>query len=177
MLERLKSKGSYPIIFLTLIVLISVSLLLYINTFTSEIVEDQNQAKIKGALEQIFPELTRFEENEGISIIYKGDSIVGYTFETSRNGYSGAIDILVGINKDYTIRDVAILSHTETPGLGSRITEEKFTGQFISLDSGNIALSKDGGKIDAITGATISSRAVTEAIQEKMIEIIEKLSN
>jgi len=55
MLERLKSKGSYPIVFLTLIVLISVSLLLYINSFTSEIVEAQNQAKIKAALEKIFP--------------------------------------------------------------------------------------------------------------------------
>ncbi|HAJ95067.1 MAG TPA: hypothetical protein DCP02_02425 [Actinobacteria bacterium] len=177
MLERLKSNGSYPIVFLTLIVLISVSLLLYINTFTSEIVEAQNQAKIKAALEQIFPELTGFEENEGISIIYEGDNIVGYTFETSRNGYSGAINILVGINKDYTIRNVAILSHTETPGLGSKITEEAFTGQFIGLDTGGIALSKDGGNIDAITGATISSRAVTEAIQEKMIEIIEELSD
>jgi len=85
--------------------------------------------------------------------------------------------MLVGINKDYAIRDVAILSHTETPGLGSKITEEAFTGQFIGLETGDVALSKDGGRIDAITGATISSRAVTEAIQEKMIEIIEKLSN
>ena len=177
MLERLKSKGSYPIVFLTLIVLISVSLLLYINTFTSEIVKAQNQAKIKAALEQIFPELTEFEEDGEIYIIYEDADIIGYTFIASGSGYSGEINILVGINSDYAIKDVAILSHTETPGLGSKITEEAFTGQFIGLDTGDMALSKDGGKIDAITGATISSRAVTEAIQKKMIEMIEKLSN
>ena len=177
MFERLKSKGSYPIVFLTIIVLVSVSLLLYINTFTSEIVEAQNQAKIKAALEQIFPELTRFEEDGDIYIIYENTDITGYTFIASGSGYSGKINILVGIDKDHTIRDVAILSHTETPGLGSRITEEVFAGQFTGLETGDIALSRDGGKIDAITGATISSRAVTEAIQEKMIEIIERLSN
>ncbi len=177
MLERLKSKGLYPIVFLTLIVLISVSLLLYINSFTSEIVEAQNQAKIKAALEKIFPELTEFEEDGEIYIIYENADIAGYTFITSGSGYGGKINMLVGINKDYAIRDVAILSHTETPGLGSKITEEAFTGQFIGLETGDVALSKDGGRIDAITGATISSRAVTEAIQEKMIEMIEKLSN
>jgi len=177
MLERLKSKGSYPIVFLTLIVLISVSLLLYINTFTSEIVETQKQAKIKAALEQIFPELTGFEEDGEIFIIYEGDDIAGYTFIASGSGYSGVISMLVGINIDYTIRDVAVLSHTETPGLGSKITEEAFTAQFIGLGTDEIILSKDNGKIDAITGATISSRAATEAIQEKMIETVERLSN
>lgn len=177
MLERLKSKGSYPIIFLTIIVLISVSLLLFINTFTSEVVEAQRQAKIKAALEQIFPKLTKFEEDGDIYIIYEDADLAGYTFTASKNGYSGVINILVGINNDYTIKDVIILSHTETPGLGSKITEEAFTDQFIGLDTEGIALSKNGGKIDAITGATISSRAVTEGIQEKMIEIIEKLSN
>lgn len=177
MLERLKSNGSYPIVFLTLIVLISVSLLLYINTFTSEIVETQKQAKIKAALEQIFPELTGFEEDGEIFIIYEGDDIAGYTFIASGSGYSGVISMLVGINIDYAIRNVAILSHTETPGLGSKITEEAFTAQFIGLGTDEIALSKDNGKIDAITGASISSRAVTEAIQEKMIETVERLSN
>lgn len=177
MLERLKSKGSYPIVFLTLIVLISVSLLLYINTFTSEVVEALNQAKIKAALEQIFPELTKFEEDGDLYIVYKDNDIAGYTFAASKNGYSGKINMLVGINSDYTIRNIAILSQTETPGLGSRITEEAFTDQFIGLSPEDIMLSKDGGKIDAITGATISSRAATEAVQEKMTEIIKMLSD
>jgi electron transport complex protein RnfG len=176
MLERLKSKRFYPIVFLTIIVLVSVSLLLYINTFTSEVVEAQNKAKIQAVLESIFPELTDFEEDSGLFVIYEGDSIAGYTFLASGNGYSGAISMLVGINPDYTIKDVAILSQTETPGLGSRITEKEFTGQFAGLAADDIVLSKDGGSIDAVTGATISSRAVTDTIREEMAGIKEMLS-
>lgn len=176
MLERLKSKRLYPIVFLAVIVLISVSLLLYINTFTSEVVEAQNKAKIQAVLESIFPDLTDFEEDGDLFIIYEDDSITGYTFLASGNGYSGVISMLVGINPDYTIKDIAILSQTETPGLGSKITEDDFTGQFTGLELDDIALSKDGGSIDAITGATISSRAVTDTVREKMAAIIEVLS-
>jgi len=176
MLERLKSKSLYPIVFLTVVVLISVSLLLYINSFTSSVVEAQNRIKIKTVLESIFPDLTEFKEEEDLFIIYQGDDIIGYTFLASGNGYSGVIDMLVGINIDYTIKDVAILSQTETPGLGSRITEKAFTNQFMGLGVDDINLSKDGGSIDAITGATISSRAVTDTIRTSMAEIIEKLS-
>ena len=176
MLERLKSKRFYPIVFLTIIVLISVSLLLYLNTFTSEVVEAQNKAKIQAVLESIFPDLTGFEEDGDLFVIYDGDNIIGYTFLASGNGYSGAISMLVGINSDYSIKDVAILSHTETPGLGSKITEKEFTDQFIGLSPADLVLSRDGGSIDAITGATISSRAVTDTIREKMAETIEMLS-
>ncbi|GAI74042.1 unnamed protein product, partial [marine sediment metagenome] len=74
------------------------------------------------------------------------------------------------------IEGMEVLSHTETPGLGNKITEEPFTEQFLGLGVDGIALSRDGGEIDAITGATISSRAVTSAVQERMFEIIEILS-
>jgi electron transport complex protein RnfG len=176
MLERLKSRRFYPIVFLTIIVLVSVSLLLYINTFTSGVVEAQNRAKIQSVLESIFPGLTDFEEDGDLFIIYEGDSVAGYTFLASGNGYSGEISMLVGINPDYSIKDVAILSQTETPGLGSRITEKEFTGQFAGLMVDDVVLSKDGGSIDAITGATISSRAVTDTIRGKMAGIIKILS-
>jgi Na+-translocating ferredoxin:NAD+ oxidoreductase subunit G len=177
MLERLKSKKFYPVIFLTLIVLISVSLLLYINSFTANVVEAKNRAKIKAVLEEVFPHLTDFEEDGDIYVIYAEDVLQGYAFSASGSGYGGVISMLVGIDTDYRIKDVAILSHSETPGLGGKITEQSFTGQFKGLEAGDIALSKDGGRIDAITGATISSRAVTEAVYEKMADVIEKLSD
>ena len=65
-----------------------------------------------------------------------------------------------------TITGVQILNHTETPGLGAKITEEKFIHQFNSknLSNTNWALKKDGGELDQITGATISPRAVVRAI-------------
>lgn len=176
MLEKLKSKRLYSIVFLTLVVLISVSLLLWINSFTSVIVKAQREAKIKSILESIFPELTRFEESGEIFIVYEDENIAGYTFIATGRGYGGRINIFVGIDPDYSIRNIEILSHTETPGLGNKITEDPFIKQFEGLLVEDIALSRDGGKIDAITGATISSKAVTEAIQDRMIEIIEILS-
>lgn len=176
MLERLKSKRLYSVVFLTLVVLISVSLLLWINSFTSVVVEAQNDAKIKSILESIFPELTEFKESGEIFIVYESDDIAGYTFIATGGGYGGPINIFVGIGPDYSIRNIEILSHTETPGLGNKITEDPFIKQFEGLLVEDIALSRDGGKIDAITGATISSRAVTEAIQDRMIEVIEILS-
>ena len=176
MLERLKSKRLYSVVFLTIVVLISVSLLLGINSFTSVVVKAQTEAKIKSILESIFPDLTSFQESGEIFIVYEGDNIAGYTFIAVGNGYGGPINILVGMNTDHTLRDMEVLSHTETPGLGSKIIEEPFTEQFVGLVADEIALSRDGGKIDAITGATISSRAVVSAIQEKMLEIIEILS-
>lgn len=177
MLERLKSKRLYSVVFLTLVVLISVSLLLWINSFTSAIVETQKENKIKSTLESIFPDLTGFEESDDIFIVYEGEQITGYAFIATGNGYGGTLSILVGINQDYSIKGIEVLSHTETPGLGGKITEETFTGQFEGLLADDVALSKDGGKIDAITGATISSRAAASAIQKRMIEVIEILSN
>ena len=176
MLERLKSKRLYSIVFLTLVVLISVSLLLWINSFTSVVVKEQTEVKIKSILESIFPDLTDFEESGGIYTIYVDDVIKGYTFIAEGNGYGGAINILIGINADHSIKGMEVLSHTETPGLGSKITEEAFTKQFEGLLAEDVAIVKDGGKIDAITGATISSRAAAVAIQDRMIEVINILS-
>jgi electron transport complex protein RnfG len=177
MLKRLKSKRLYSVVFLTLVVLISVSLLLWINSFTSVVVEALREARIKSILESIFPDLTSFQESDEILVIREGENIAGYAFVAAGRGYGGSINILVGMNPDYALRDIEVLSHTETPGLGSEITGESFTEQFKGLVVDEIALSRDGGKIDAITGATISSRAVVSAIQERMFEIIEILSD
>jgi electron transport complex protein RnfG len=63
---------------------------------------------------------------------------------------------------------VQVLSHTETPGLGAKITTDAWTGQFTGKTRDQAALKKDGGAIDAISAATISSRAVTRAVHDAM---------
>jgi len=68
-----------------------------------------------------------------------------------------------------------IVSNTETPGLGSRIEEDFFTNRFEGLSVSDVKLSKEGGKVDAITGATISSKAVTDAVQRGLEEKIEQI--
>lgn len=87
---------------------------------------------------------------------------------TAPDGYSGNISIMMGVLPDGTLGGIEILTHAETPGLGSRIIEDDFKGQFKgrSLDDTNFKVKKDGGDIDQITGATISPRAVAGAVEK-----------
>jgi Na+-translocating ferredoxin:NAD+ oxidoreductase subunit G len=128
----------------------------------------------------------------------KNSKPAGYVFIAKKYGYSSVIETMVGIKKDGTITGVSVLSQNETPGLGAKIVEvvsddtllkalkqvfskEKeveakilpyFTEQFKGLNVGRLELSKDG--IHAITGATISSKAVLDSIKEKGLEILGK---
>jgi len=131
--------------------------------------------EIENTLRSIFPEMSRYEIEDGIYVIYEDGEKAGYAFTAAGGGYGGNIDILVGLDSGFEIKGISILSQTETPGLGARITESSFTDQFKGLSADSIALRSEGGNIDAITGATISSRAVVEAIQGKMKEVIENL--
>lgn len=175
MFKKILSNKAYPVIFLAVIVIISVTLLVAVNSLTSPVLETRKVEEIKGILENIFPEMTGYEIEDEIYVIYQDGEKAGYAFIASGGGYGGDIDILVGLNNSFEIEGVSILSQTETPGLGSRITESSFTDQFKGLSINDITLKSEGGKIDAITGATISSGAVVDAIHEKMTEILNTL--
>jgi electron transport complex protein RnfG len=101
-------------------------------------------------------------------ITRQGGSCTGVVFSVTSSGYGGPIEIMVGTTPEGTITGIQILNHTETPGLGAKITEERFLGQFGSKNFSNTnwALKKDGGEFDQITGATISPRAVVKAIHQ-----------
>ena len=92
----------------------------------------------------------------------------GYVITTTdKDGFGGNIQITVGIKKDGTINGVSILSISETAGLGMKATEPSFYEQYVGVQTEKFAVSKDGGEgepIDAISGATITSRAVTGAV-------------
>jgi electron transport complex protein RnfG len=175
MFKKILLNKAYPVVFLAVIVTVSVVLLVVINNMTSSVVESRRVEEIKGTLENIFPEMSQYEIEDGVYIIYQDNAKIGYAFKASGSGYGGNIDILVGLDNNFGIKGISILSQTETPGVGARITESSFTDQFKGLSVSDIALKSEGGKIDAITGATISSRAVVDAIQEKMVEVIDSL--
>lgn len=100
----------------------------------------------------------------------KGDKVIGYIISTVGKGYSSYIKILVSTDPDLKIKSINILSHGETPGLGDEIEKESFKKQFEGKALENIELVKveTKDKIQAISGATISSRAVTNGIKEAM---------
>jgi electron transport complex protein RnfG len=104
----------------------------------------------------------------------KGDEVVGFAVNTySNNGFSGNIQLMVGFDMEDKVVNYAVLSHAETPGLGSKMNEwfrdTNKPGQVVigrNLSEGNLSVSKDGGQIDAITASTITSRAFLEAVNK-----------
>jgi len=132
------------------------------------------------AIKQVVPdfnnnpdaEMFRLPTGEGDSLdVYpaKNDSVlIGYAVNTyTNNGFSGNITIMAGFKTDGTIINITVLTHKETPGLGNKMTEPKFKDQFMNKNPKEFSLvvDKDGGPVDAITAATISSRAFCDAIQ------------
>ncbi|MEW6002899.1 MAG: RnfABCDGE type electron transport complex subunit G [Nitrospirota bacterium] len=100
----------------------------------------------------------------------KGGEAIGYLISTYGKGYSSYINILIAVGKDLKIKEIKILSHGETPGLGDEIDKNYFRKQFDGKSPEQIELVKIEGtdKIQAISGVTISSRAVTNGVKEAM---------
>ena len=97
----------------------------------------------------------------------KGE-LIGVAVRTkSSKGYSGDVWLMVGFSMKGDIQNVFVIDHKETPGLGSKMSSPNFVKQFLDKnpDEMKLKVRKDGGDIDAISGATISSRAFGEAIQ------------
>lgn len=137
----------------------------------------------KAALEAIQPDADSFTEKSVDGIEYfdamKDGKVVGYCVRTTGTGYNGYIRMIVGIDKTGVIKGVEIIEQYETPGLGAKIdeirpgeTEPYFLKQFKGKSAMTIAVKKD---IDAITGATISSKAVTDAIRGTVEEFLKKV--
>jgi electron transport complex protein RnfG len=154
-----------PILALTLICLIISSALAVTNGFTEPVITKAAAERAEEARREVIPEATGFElmRVEGLPAtvreVYRAVNDAGYIFMLTANGYGGEISIICGITPDGKIIKTKTLQQTETKGMGSKITEDPFAGQFPGKD----AQLKD---VDAITGATISSKAYINAIKD-----------
>jgi Na+-translocating ferredoxin:NAD+ oxidoreductase subunit G len=98
----------------------------------------------------------------------KNNELIGVAVKAkSSKGYSGDVWLMVGFDVQGSILNIYVVDHKETPGLGSKMSEAKFLKQFLGKNPStmNLKVKKDGGDVDAITGATISTRAFSEAVQ------------
>ena len=109
---------------------------------------------------------------KSIYIGKKDGKIVGFAIPSGAIGYGGMVNILVGIDTNGKVTGMELLAHQETPGLGSKAGEAKFKdqfkGKFLKSVSEVFSVRKDGGDIEAITAATITSRAVTNGVTEAL---------
>ncbi len=143
-----------------------------VNMVTAPAIEKLNAEKTQQAIEAVLPggfdeEITDYADATGlVSKVYKGQS--GYALEVKPSGFDNTITMMVGVDFDGNILGISIVSHTETAGLGAVAAAktsagEAFRGQFVGK-SGTVTVTKDGGEIEAITGATITSRAICVGI-------------
>lgn len=168
-------RKSAPIVFITVVVLISVTLLAFTESFTSEQLEAQKHQQVIEKLEGLFPRMSDYDFIDDLYILYTNGERIGYAFLAVGSGYGGDINILVALEDAETIKGIIIVSHQETPGIGSRVAKGEFTDQFTGLDINDVSLKQDGGHIDGITGATISSKAVVNAVKETAMEKVKQI--
>ena len=164
---------------LTPICVIAAGLLLAMDVLAGPKIFAAAQSEEQAAFKEVMPQAVRFTavkpDASKVILYYKAfdsqDKLIGFVFKASGKGYSSVIETLAGIFLDGKISAVKILSLNETPGLGMRVAEKGFTDQFAQQNS------LDLSGVQAITGATISSRAVMDSVAKKAQEIKELINN
>lgn len=144
-----------------------------INELTYPVIDAQKQAKTAEAFSAVL-KADRFDEIEfnnpdfpTVLTVHKAEG-VGYVVTSKFSGAQGNITMAVGVDNDYKCTGISVIEHAETSGLGANAASTgevgvNFRAQFVGQDE-SIALANAGGSIDALTGATITSRAITEAV-------------
>ncbi|MFH1903751.1 MAG: RnfABCDGE type electron transport complex subunit G [Candidatus Omnitrophota bacterium] len=152
---------------LTILCVVTAFFLSLVYGKTKPMIEEQIKTIDNRARKEVLPLADRFEQiSENYFMAYdKNGSKVGKIVKSSQRGYGGQIKIMVGVDNEEKIVGIKILEHYETPGLGDEITKKKFTLQFNHRTVSELRLKKDNGSIDAITGATISSKACVAAVR------------
>ena len=191
-------------IILSLITFIAALVLAEIYSITKPRIELQKQAKTNAALNIVLPyakiiqpvnRKVPVKDGQG-NVLYEKDEVVyykgfknadssqliGYAFKAYGAGYSSIIETMVGINASGVVKKIKIISQKETPGLGALAEVSKpfkgkkwSTEQFIDKTLDDLKVDKDGGAIVCITGATITSRAITNSIKDQLESLLKEV--
>lgn len=164
---------------LLIICAVVAALLAFVNQITSPIIEVNNQKTFEEAMGEVLPGESSFSEapldssfaasESGVKVesVYKGNGGGFVISSVCTEGYGGDVKVMVGISPDLKVKQIKIMSMSETPGLGAKAEETDFLNQYNGLEKG-ISVVKNqtpsGSEIQAISGATITSKAVTKAV-------------
>lgn len=172
-MSKAKKAGISAVLTLFVITAIMSFLLAVVNGITKDRIDQHEEEKTRAALSGVLADgvtlgekTEDFQDGTGLVKAVYG-STDGYVVEVAPVGYGGAISMVVGVNSQLEVTGVEIISQTETSGLGANAAKgakgEAFRSQYVG-QSGELAVVKDGGTIDALTGATVTSRAVTKGV-------------
>jgi len=172
-------KTTLPLLVICFVVALCLA---FVNSITKDTIIERVKSDAESQRRQVLAEAKSFEQindwqdKDESGIIreayaaYDGQELIGYVFSAFPKGYGGEIKVTVGVGIDNTISGVKIGDNKETPGLGSKASQESFTNQYIDKDIQKefhvVKRSPSAdNEIEAISGATISTNAVTSAVQ------------
>lgn len=149
---------------LLVICLVVAAVVSLVNEVTKKRYAELQEQEKANAMAAIFgaETLTYTDLGNGVYALKQGDEPLGYCVESTTAGFGGDMTLMVGFNSDLAVVGVQILSHSETPGLGAKVNDAGYLSQY-GGKTGDLALGED---IDAISGATISSKAVLAGVNE-----------
>lgn len=173
----MKSTLKNMVLVLFSVTLVSSAVVGAVNMITEDAIAQAKAEAVNAALRMVLPEYETTQKSDlvidelpiSVYSAFKGDETVGYAVESqTKQGFGGTIRMMVGFDTDGRILNVNVLEQNETPGLGTKMCDEG-NPLFASVSGRNpsqmkLAVRKDGGEVDALTAATISSRAYVDAI-------------
>lgn len=168
-----KDSSIHMILTLVIIAVIVGGLMSFVNGLTAPIIEENNFKALNNSLSEIIPAenyQTIVDGDTTIYLAYNGEDKAGVLVSCVEQGYGGALRVLTGIDDNGCVVGVDILESSETAGLGANASNPSFINQFIGK-KGTIGVSKTWANetdIKAITGATITSKAVTAAVNNAL---------
>ncbi len=196
----MKKSFIFPILFMVLITAFFTAILAFLNYSTADVIAFNQETELRKILLYVFnievpsqePKAIEEAFNKYISegnlngqkvyIAREGENIIGYAFPISGTGLWGTVEGFAAVSEDFSeLLGIDFVSHSETPGLGGRISEDWFKEQFRGLkltetNSGNYIIYKPapGGNVDAIAGATLTSKSVSNFMNEDIYNFIKE---
>ena len=176
---------------LALICAMAAGLLATVHEITSEPIASSRKRVTLEAVRTVLPPFETLADDETVKTIvtdpsapemaaaFSAGRLIGAAVKvTDPDGFGGDVTFMVGVTSDAKVHAIRLLAHKETPGLGTKLGDPIFTKQFqgLAIPAGGLRVHKDGGTIQAITGATISSRTATRAAT-RAVEHFEKVKN
>lgn len=150
--------------------------LAFVNSKTQPVIAARKLLEEEQTRKALLPQAGDFEMNQAAAdsnfVYYTAkDStgkVIGYAFIAEKAGYSSVVKSMVALGPDFKIISMKVIDQNETPGLGSNCTRDDFPPQFAGLGFNELMVDKDGGPVKSLTGATITTRAITNSIREAM---------
>lgn len=167
-----------PAFILLVIAAASFLILTLVNTLTANTIARHAEEKQQAALASVMPGANVFSEMysedptvDRISGAYAGTTFLGYCVEVTSNGFGGTVHLMVGVDPNGSVTGVSILDHSETTNMGAKAADSDFLGQYIGK-SGSITVNAGRNAIQGITGATTTSKAVTQAVNTALTSVL-----